>query len=49
MGRLPRHFLVAAVAAVGWAGLYQAALHLASAADGGRIEVWHVPLQPGTS
>jgi hypothetical protein len=45
MGRLRRHFLLAAVAAVGWAGLYQAALHLASAADRGRIEIWHGPEQ----
>jgi hypothetical protein len=42
MGRLPKHFLVGAVAAVALAGLYQAAGHLASAlADSGRIEVWH--------
>jgi hypothetical protein len=33
--------LVVGVAAVGLAGLCQTALHLASAADRGRIEIWH--------
>jgi hypothetical protein len=41
MRKIPRTLLVLAAAAVGLAGLFTAAHHLASAADSARIEVWH--------